>query len=89
VALTGKESSLGRVSHQAVPILSSYFVAIVWMALTAPFIVNATVFINLHPRFVLGEVVNALTIAVLARTITSWWRGTYAKVAIARCPVVG
>jgi len=52
------------------------FAAVCWMALTAPFIVNAAVFINLHPWFVVGQVVNALTTSVLACTITAWWRGT-------------
>ena len=52
------------------------FAAVAWMALTAPFVVNAAVFINLHPWFVVGQVVNALTTSVLACTITAWWRGT-------------
>lgn len=52
------------------------FSAVCWMALSAPLIVNAAVFINLHPWFVVGQVVNALTTSVLAATITAWWRGT-------------
>jgi hypothetical protein len=52
------------------------FAAVCWMALSAPLIVNAAVFINLHPWFVVGQVVNALTTPVLACTITAWWRGT-------------
>ena len=52
------------------------FAAVCWMALTAPFMVNAAVFINLHPWFVVGQVVNALTTSVLACGITAWWRGT-------------
>ena len=52
------------------------FAAVCWMALTAPYIVNAAVFINLHPWFVFGQVVNALTTSVLACGITAWWRGT-------------
>ena len=52
------------------------FAAVCWMALSAPLIVNAAVFINLHPWFVVGQVVNALTTSVLACTITAWWRGT-------------
>jgi hypothetical protein len=52
------------------------FAAVCWMALTAPFIVNAAVFINLHPWFVFGQVVNALTTSVLACTVAAWWRGT-------------
>lgn len=52
------------------------FAAVCWMALSAPLIVNAAVFINLHPWFVVGQVVNALTTSVLACTITAWWCGT-------------
>ena len=52
------------------------FSAVAWMALTAPIIINAAVFINLHPWFVVGQVVNALTTSVLACTIAAWWRGT-------------
>ena len=52
------------------------FSAVCWMALSAPLIVNAAVFINLHPWFVVGQVVNALTTSVLACGITACWRGT-------------
>jgi hypothetical protein len=52
------------------------FAAVSWMALAAPVIINAAVFVNLHPWFVLGQVVNSLTTSVLACTITAWWRGT-------------
>ena len=52
------------------------FAAVMWMALAAPLIVNASVFINLHPWFVVGQVVNALTTSVLACAITAWWRAT-------------
>ena len=52
------------------------FAAVVWMAWSAPLIVNAAVFINLHPWFVVGQVVNALTNSVLACAIAACWRGT-------------
>lgn len=52
------------------------FAAVAWMALAAPMLVNAAVFINLHPWVVVGQVVNALTTSVLACAITAWWRGT-------------
>ena len=52
------------------------FAAVCWMALSAPLIVNAAVFINLHPWFVFGQVVNALTTSVLASGVTACWRGT-------------
>ena len=52
------------------------FAAVVWMAWSAPLIVSAAVFINLHPWFVVGQVVNALTNSVLACAITACWRGT-------------
>lgn len=52
------------------------FAAVAWMAVTAPFLVNAAVFINLHPWFVVGQVVNALTTSALACAVTAWWRQT-------------
>jgi hypothetical protein len=52
------------------------FAAVAWMALTAPVVINAAVFINLHPWVVVGQVVNALTTSVLTCTITAWWRST-------------
>jgi hypothetical protein len=52
------------------------FAAVMWMALAAPSVVNAAVFINLHPWFVVAQVVNALTTSVLACSITAWWRAT-------------
>jgi hypothetical protein len=52
------------------------FAAVAWMAWSAPLIVNAAVFINLHPWFVVGQVVNALTTSLLACGVTACWRGT-------------
>ena len=52
------------------------FAAVAWMALSAPLIVTGAVFINLHPWFVVGRVVNALTTSILACVITAWRRGT-------------
>jgi hypothetical protein len=52
------------------------FAAVTWMALAAPLVVNAAVFINLHPWFVVGQVVNELTTSMLACGITAWWRAT-------------
>ena len=52
------------------------FAAVVWMAWSAPLLVNAAIFINLHPWFVVGQVVNALTNSILACSITACWRGT-------------
>lgn len=52
------------------------FAAVAWMAWSAPLILNGAVFINLHPWFVVGQVVNALTNSLLACGITACWRGT-------------
>jgi len=52
------------------------FAAVVWMAWSAPLIVEAAVFINLHPWFVVSQVVNALTTSLIACGITACWRGT-------------
>jgi hypothetical protein len=52
------------------------FAAVTWMALAAPLLVEAAVFVNLHPWVVLGQVVDWLTTSIVACTITAWWRGT-------------
>jgi hypothetical protein len=52
------------------------FAAVSWMALAAPVVIDAAVFVNLHPWVVVGQVVDSLTTSVLACTITAWWRGT-------------
>jgi len=52
------------------------FAAVSWMALAAPLLIDAAVFINLHPWVVLCQVIDALTTSVLACTIAAWWRGT-------------
>src|SRR6266404_2874123 len=52
------------------------FAAVAWMALAAPSIVDAAIFINLNPWVVVGQVVDALTTSVLACAITACWRGT-------------
>jgi hypothetical protein len=52
------------------------FAAVGWMALAAPVVIDAAVFVNLHPWVVVGQVVDSLTTSVLACTITAWWRGT-------------
>lgn len=52
------------------------FAAVAWMAFAAPVLVNAAVFINLHPWAVFGQVVNALTTSILACGITACWRAT-------------
>src|SRR6476646_5068400 len=52
------------------------FAAVAWMALAAPIIVDAAIFINFHPWFVVGQVVNALTTSLVACGVTACWRGT-------------
>jgi hypothetical protein len=52
------------------------FAAVSWMALAAPVVIDAAIFVNLHPWVVVGQVVDSLTTSVLACTITAWWRGT-------------
>jgi hypothetical protein len=52
------------------------FAAVAWMAMAAPVVINAAVFINLHPWVVVGQVVDSLTTSILACGIAAWWRGT-------------
>jgi hypothetical protein len=39
-------------------------------------LIDAAVFINLHPWVVLCQVIDSLTTSFLAYAITAWWRGT-------------
>jgi hypothetical protein len=52
------------------------FAAVTWIALSAPGLIDAAIYINLHPWVVLGQVINSLTTSLLACTITACWRGT-------------
>jgi hypothetical protein len=52
------------------------FGALIWMAVAAPFAIEAAIFINLHPWVVVGQVLDWLTTSVLACTIAAWWTRT-------------
>ena len=52
------------------------FAALIWMALAAPFAIEAAVFVNLHPWVVVGQVLDWLTTALLACGIAAWWART-------------
>jgi hypothetical protein len=52
------------------------FAAVTWMALAAPPLIDAAMFVNLHPWVVFAQVLDSLTTSVLACTITAWWRAT-------------
>jgi hypothetical protein len=52
------------------------FAALLWMAVAAPFAIEAAIFINLHPWVVVGQVLDWLTTSVLACTLAAWWTRT-------------
>lgn len=49
------------------------FAALIWLAIAAPFAVEASIFINLHPWVVVGQVLDWLTTAMLACASAAWW----------------
>ena len=52
------------------------FAALTWMAVAAPFAIEAAIFINLHPWVVVGQVLDWLTTSVLSCAIAAWWMRT-------------
>jgi hypothetical protein len=52
------------------------FAALIWMAIAAPLAIEASIFINLHPWVVVGQVLDWLTTSVLACTLAAWWAPT-------------
>ncbi|MBA3963717.1 MAG: hypothetical protein H0X40_17705 [Chthoniobacterales bacterium] len=52
------------------------FGALIWMALAAPFAIEAAIFIRLHPWVVVGQLLDWLTTSLLACLIVAWWTRT-------------
>jgi hypothetical protein len=51
------------------------FAVAVWIALVAPVIVEAAIYIRLHSMVVVGQVLDWLTACVLACAVTAFWMG--------------
>jgi hypothetical protein len=51
------------------------FAAVIWLAIAAPFAIEAAIFINLHPWVVVGQVLDWLTTSMLACASAAWWLG--------------
>ena len=49
------------------------FAVVIWIALLAPVIVEAAIYIRLHSMVVLGQVLDWLTATILACGVTAWW----------------
>jgi hypothetical protein len=49
------------------------FAVAIWIALIAPVIVEAAIYVRLHSMVVLGQVLDWLTTCVLACSITAFW----------------
>lgn len=49
------------------------FAVLIWVALAAPVVVEAAIYIRLHSMVVLGQVIDWLTSSVLVCVIAHWW----------------
>ena len=49
------------------------FAAIIWIALAAPVVIEAAIYLRIHSLVVLGQVIDWLTTTMLVCLITSWW----------------
>jgi hypothetical protein len=45
-----------------------------WCVFALPIILGAAIYINLHPLVVVGQLLDWLSVSVLATGITAWWR---------------
>ncbi len=52
------------------------FGALIWMALAAPFAIEAAIFIRLHPWVVVGQLLDWLTTSLAACFMAAWWTGS-------------
>jgi hypothetical protein len=50
------------------------FALTLWVVFAVPIILNAAIFIRLHPLVVLGQLLDWLTTSLLATIITAWWQ---------------
>jgi hypothetical protein len=53
---------------------SLLFAICIWGAMALPIILEAAIFIKLHPLVVLGQLLDWLTTSLLATMITAWWQ---------------
>jgi hypothetical protein len=50
------------------------FALTLWVVFALPIILNAAIFIRLHPLVVLGQLLDWLTTSLLATLLTAWWQ---------------
>ena len=50
------------------------FALTVWLVIAVPIIVDAAIFIAIHPLVVVGQLLDWLTTSLLATLITAWWQ---------------
>ena len=50
------------------------FALTLWVVFALPIILDAAIFIRLHPLVVLGQLLDWLTTSLLATLITAWWQ---------------
>jgi hypothetical protein len=50
------------------------FALTIWVVFALPIILDAAIFIRLHPLVVLGQLLDWLTTSLLATLVTAWWQ---------------
>lgn len=50
------------------------FALTVWVVFAIPIVLDAAIFIRLHPLVVLGQLLDWLTTSLLATLVTAWWQ---------------
>jgi hypothetical protein len=58
------------------------FALAVWAGFALPIILEAAIFIRLHPLVVVGQLLDWLTTSLLATLVTAWWQGSGATSAV-------
>ena len=51
------------------------FAICIWGAIAAPVVIEAAIFINLHPLVVIGQLFDWLSTSLVACLVTGWWLG--------------
>jgi hypothetical protein len=52
------------------------FAVLIWLAMAVPLALDASIYINLHPLVVVGQLLDWLTTSIIACALTAWWWDT-------------
>jgi hypothetical protein len=53
---------------------SVQFALACWCVFALPIVLGAAIYVNLHPLVVVGQLLDWLSVSLLATVITAWWR---------------